>query len=366
VTELEVILPDTVRRADRPSGGNTYDRRVCDGLRSLGWTVREHPVPGSWPRPDAAAYASLDAVTDGVPEGSLVLVDGLVASCSADVLVPLADRVRLAVLVHMPLGLVDEPLPVVDSAPPGAGDLALVTAGERRVLSAADAVVTTSEWTRRRLLDRYRLDPSRVHVAAPGVDEATLAPGSASGGDLICVAAVTQGKGHDQLVAALAQVADLSWHCVCAGSFTLDPGHADLVLRERDRMALGSRIDFVGPLTQDDLDRRYAASDLLVLASRAETYGMVVTEALARGMPVIATSVGGVPEALGAGTDGIRPGILVPADDPLRLGAALRAWLTHAGLRERLRTSARARRETLTRWEHTSQRLADVLAALPG
>ena len=106
---------------------------------------------------------------------------------------------------------------------------------------------------------------------------------------------------------------------------------------------------FPGPRTGAELDRSYAAADLLVLASRAETYGMVVTEALARGLPVVAAEVGGVPEALGHGADGTRPGLLVPPDDPAALGAALRAWLGDAELRRRLRRAARERRASLAR-----------------
>ena len=87
---------------------------------------------------------------------------------------------------------------------------------------------------------------------------------------------------------------------------------------------------FAGPRTGAELDRAYAAADLLVLASHAETYGMVVTEALARGLPVLAADVGGVTEALGHGEDGTRPGLLVPPGDPAALGAALRRWLGDA------------------------------------
>jgi glycosyltransferase involved in cell wall biosynthesis len=100
----------------------------------------------------------------------------------------------------------------------------------------------------------------------------------------------------------------------------------------------------------------------MVLASRAETYGMVVTEALARGVPVVATEVGGVPEALGHGADGSRPGLLVPPDDPAALAAALRAWLDDAALRGRLRRAARERRESLRGWSTTTSVLAGVLA----
>src|SRR4029079_8748750 len=107
---------------------------------------------------------------------------------------------------------------------------------------------------------------------------------------------------------------------------------------------LGDRVLFRGPFTGDELDRSYAAADLLVLASRAETYGMVVTEALARGLPVVAADVGGLTEALGHGADGLRQGLLVPPVDSAALGAALRAWLGDADLRGRLRRAARERR----------------------
>jgi glycosyltransferase involved in cell wall biosynthesis len=105
---------------------------------------------------------------------------------------------------------------------------------------------------------------------------------------------------------------------------------------------------------------------LLVVPSHAETYGLVVTEALARSVPVIATEVGGVTEALGYGEDGTRPGLLVPPGDPAALAAALRAWLEHAELRDRLRRAARQRRATLRPWAGTAAAVADVLAGAQG
>jgi glycosyltransferase involved in cell wall biosynthesis len=112
----------------------------------------------------------------------------------------------------------------------------------------------------------------------------------------------------------------------------------------------------------DDLAHAYAAADVLVLASRAETYGMVVTEALARGLPVIVTEVGGLPEALGKTSDGHRPGLLVPPEDSVALAAALRDWLVDANLRHRLREAARERRSTLSGWDAPTDRIARVLA----
>ena len=68
VTEVHVIVPEGIDDPARPSGGNTYDRRVCDGLAALGWAVREHSVPGAWPRGDLAALAG---VVRRIPNGAL-------------------------------------------------------------------------------------------------------------------------------------------------------------------------------------------------------------------------------------------------------------------------------------------------------
>ena len=139
----------------------------------------------------------------------------------------------------------------------------------------------------------------------------------------------------------------------------------DLHRRLRDG-ALDDRVQFPGPRTGADLDGSYAAADLVVLASRAETYGMVVTEALARGLPVLAAEVGGLTEALGSGADGIRPGVLISPDDPEALAGALRAWLADTELRARWRRAARERRKSLRGWSTTASVVAGVLAEASG
>ena len=351
MTAVHFVVPDGIDDPARPSGGNAYDRHLCRGLTSIGWSVHEHAVPGFWPRPDAASFAALDGVVRRIPDDAVVLLDGLVASTAPEVLVPQARRLRLVVLVHMPLGHRPQDDVAVDAR-----------MRERAVLSAAAAVVTTSAWTRRRLLELYPLPADRVHVAEPAVDAADLATGTAAGGALLCVAAVTSDKGHDVLLDALATMPDLSWHCVCVGSLERDPAFVEALRRRSLDGGLGDRVSFPGPRTGADLDRSYAAADLVVLASRAEAYGMVVIEALARGLPVVAADVGGVTEALGHGADGIRPGLLVPPEDAAAFGAALRAWLGDAELRGRLRRAARERRESLSGWSTTTSVIAGVLA----
>ncbi|MDF1605231.1 glycosyltransferase family 4 protein [Nocardioides sp. YIM 152315] len=294
-----VVRPPEIDDPARPSGGNVYDRRVIAGLGAT-----EHTC------------------TATVPDGATTVVDGLL---SGPDLLTEARRLRLVVLVHTPRW----------------------EAWEGPVLRAAAAVITTSRWTRDRLVARY--DLARAFVAEPGVDPAPLAPGSADGSALLSVGAVTPAKGYDVLVAALDRLDDLAWTCRGVGSTSVEPGFAT---------GLGGAVRLTGPMTAAELDAAYAEADLLVLASRAETYGMVVTEALARGLPVVASDVGGVREALGHG------GVLVPPGDAGALAEALRRWLTDARHRAALRAAARSRRGTLAGWERTVALVGDALEAV--
>jgi glycosyltransferase involved in cell wall biosynthesis len=93
---------------------------------------------------------------------------------------------------------------------------------------------------------------------------------------------------------------------------------------------------------------------------------MVITEALARGLPVIAADVGGVREALGRTATGTPAGVLVPPADPSTLAGALGTWLSDEAARTSLRERAREGRETLTGWTETTARIDAVLAAIAG
>ena len=339
MSTVHVAVPEGVDDPARPSGGNVYDRRVCDGLAAAGWDVRELRVPGAWPTPGAVARTALARLVTGVPDGGLLVVDGLVASGADDVLVPAARRLRLVVLVHMPQE----------------------GTAEAAVLGAAHAVLTPSDWTRRRLAERYRLRPERLFVAHPGVDPAEPGTGTHGGTRLLCVGAIAPHKGQDVLLTALSDLADRPWTCTLVGSLDVDPAFAAQVRRR----AAGLAVRFAGPHAGAALRRDYRAADVLVVPSRGETYGMVVAEALSAAVPVIAGDVGGVPEALGR-TDRGLPGLLVPAGDAGALGAAIGAWLADGELRRRLRSAAAARRATLEPWTVTVASVAAALHAAAG
>ena len=347
---VHLIAPEDFDDLARPSGGNHYDRRLASGLADLGWQVRPHRIPGRWPWPDAIELDRLNRILAAIPGGSLVLVDGLIGSTVPDVVVPAARRLRLAMLVHMPLG----------GAPLG-HEVDDADALEATALAAVAAVVTVSAWSRDTLLTRYPLAPEEVHIAQPGADPAVLAPPTPAGDRLVCVAAVTRHKGHDTLVDALDRIAHLRWRCTCVGPLDREPEFVADLRRRLGASPINDRVTLAGQRIGPQLAETYAATDLAIVASRVESYGMVVTEALSRGIPVLASSVGGVPEAVGTLPDGRRPGLLVQPDEPAALAAALSDWLSDSQLRCDLRRAARERRAALPGWESTARRVDAVL-----
>ena len=312
---VHVVLPSDADDPAAPSGGNVYGRHLCAGLPEVGRAVTELLVDGDWPDADAAARDRLAAALASVADGGDVLVDGLVACGAPDVIVPECARLRVVVIVHLPLG---------DELGLDAETAASRRERERAVLHAATAVVVTSPWAASRVTGLHDLPSARVHVAAPGVDPAPLAPVRADGSSLLALGAHTPTKGHDVFVAALGSVADLSWWAQISGP-ERDPGHAIVVRELVEEHGLGDRVALTGAVVGDELDAVWEETDLLVLPSRTETYGMVVTEALARGIPVLATATGGVPETLGEAPGGGVPGLLVPPDDVGRAGGGVAA-----------------------------------------
>ncbi|MFD9698427.1 glycosyltransferase family 4 protein [Lentzea sp. NPDC059081] len=321
---MRFVLPADVADPAGPSGGNVYDLRVSAGMDRL-------LVAGDWPRPHNTA--ALEQTLAGIPDGEVVLLDGLVCCGVPEVVVPHARRLRLAVLVHLPLA---------DETGLDPATAAFLDERERQVLRAASAVIATSPTAAADLRVRHGL--ANVHVVVPGTDPAPVATGTDGVHNLLCVASITPRKGHDVLVRAL-QGIDADWRLTCVGP------HGPFLAQ----LPPDDRVSYPGPLAGEALTSAYATADLFVLASRAETWGMVVTEALAHGLPVIASAV---PDALGDG------GTLVPIGDESAFAAALTCWFHDQKYRDGLRVRARVRRAALSTWDESTEDLRRVLATL--
>lgn len=330
------VVPEAIDDAERVSGGNMYDQRIREGLRADGWDVRMIRVAEQEQRQTADALSQL-------PDGALLLVDGLLATHHADALAAEGARLRLVVLVHMI---------AVD-----------LTDSERRVYGLARRIIATSDWTRGRLIGQDVADPARIVVAHPGTDPAAATAASVSGDRLLCVGTVAPHKGQDLLVRALADCSDVhGWTCTIVGSLR---GAPDFVTTLRAAIAsagLADRIAFTGVLTGRPLEDAYGGADLVIMLSRSESYGMVVAEALARGIPVLTSGVGGIPEAIAENA----AAMFVPLDDPWALDLVLQQWWASPTLRQERKAAALRARDAARPWSTTTAIVASTLAETGG
>ena len=348
---LHFVVPG---RLDQRTGGYLYDARIVSELRAAGVDVRVHEVPGRFPLPDAATLAALDRILSGIPEGARVMADGLALGASPEVAATHGRRLELVALVHHPLadetGLDDE----------ARNDL---RDRERRVLAAAAGTIVTSPTTAERL-GAFDVPADRVRVVEPGTDRAVPSPGPGLNAPprLLCVGTVTPRKGQDLLVRALASLADRAWDCVCVGSLERAPAFAHDVVRTAAEAGLETRIRFTGEVEPDELDAAWRAASVFVLPSWYEGYGMALAEAVARGLPVISTTGGAIPETVPAGA-----GRLVEPGDVDGLAAAIDAVITDPQLRDEMAAAARAAALQLPDWGLQARRFrlaVDELATI--
>jgi glycosyltransferase involved in cell wall biosynthesis len=333
-------------RIETRTGGYLYDRRMIEGLRRVGWRVDVREIDESFPFPTPAALDHASRVMAHIPDGSTVVVDSLALGGMPGIVDREAARLRLIALMHLPLA--------ADATFDRQTALGF-EAAERRALAATARVIITGE-AARPMLERYALADDRVVVVEPGTDAVPLARGSQGRVvQLLCVAAVTSGKGYEELLAALARVSDRDWQLTCAGSLTRDER---TVARVRAAAAqFGSRVHLAGELDGPALAAAFDRADLFVLATRQETFGMAVAEALAHGLPVVSTRTGAIPDLVGSDA-----GIVVPVGDRDALGDAISRVLCDDAYRACLAAGARRVRDRLPTWDDASARLAEMLS----
>ena len=341
---------------DDPTGGNVYNRALVAELRALGVNVQLHRLAGPWPEGDASSHMKLARALRAEPA---CLVDGIVGCGSPEVVAAAVDSGHsVTVVVHLPIS--DE----VGLEPTQRQRYAAL---EAKTVHSASGVLCSSRWSAAELSRRY--GRSDVGVATPGVTPAPVARGSQDSGPprILSVASLTPTKDQLTLVHALAQLTDLPWTADLIGSDQANPGYAARLRDEIAAAGLGDRISVPGTLGGSVLDQKWDAADLLVLPSRIETYGLVVVEALARGIPAVVSAGTGAIEALQEGAtkhSTATPGTSVPAGDSAGLAAVLRRWLTEPMLRRAWRQAALARRDTLPGWQQTAQAVLAYLYRL--
>jgi glycosyltransferase involved in cell wall biosynthesis len=395
------------------TGGYIYNAQILAGLADLGWRTRVHSLDDSFPRPAPSALRDARAAIASLQGDGVVVIDGLALAGLERVLDTEAKRLPVVALIHHPLALetgldpaearlletaeraalalvprvictshwtartlatYGVPIERVRVVEPGVDRRTARAAVDRPASRTARAAVESA--SRETPEDRPRGSVAHIPVrsrsrealstSTRAVRRDQRSTGGAAARDtgrssardvrLLCVATVTPRKGHAVLLEALGELRDRRWHLTCAGSVTRDPATFAALEHQVERLALRARVSFLGDLDSDALEREYERADLFVLASHLEGYGMALAEAVARGIPVVSTTAGAIPETVPAAA-----GVLVPPGDSRSLAKALAGLLDHDDARARLAANACAAAATLQTWRTAAERFAAAL-----
>lgn len=329
-----------------PTGGYAYARRVLELMPEHGIAVRHLGLPGGYPHPSPEELAETARLVAGTAPDAMLLIDSLALGAMPEDLVAGFGR-RIVALVHHPLahetGLTPE-------------RRAELLASEARALAHARRVVAASPLTARLLVAEFGVPAERITVAEPGTDPAPRSRGTGAPVQLLAVGAVSPRKGYDVLVQALAGLAGLDWRLTIAGAADRDPASVAALRRAVAESGVAERIRLAGEVDDATLEELYDAADVFVSASLFEGYGMVLAEAMARGLPLVASTGG----AAGDTVDDAAA-LKVPPGDAKRLAHALRRVVGDPVLRRRLADGSWAAGQRLPTWSDTVARIARSL-----
>ena len=330
-----------------PTGGYGYDRQVLKHAAAAGLELIHCPIPGGYPCPDPAALAGTAQAIAALPAGCPLLIDGLAYGAMPAAMIRAFDR-PVVELCHHPLAV-----------EPGleAATAARLHASERTAMALARAVIVTGQDTARMVARDFAVAADKITVALPGTERARRARGSDSATPrIIAVGSVIPRKAYDVLVKAMASLTDLDWTLRIIGATAHAPDTVAEVETLIQALQLQNRIHLTGPMTAAQLDAAYDGADLFVMSSLYEGYGMVIAEAMARGLPIVATTGGAAADTLPP-----QAGLKVPPGENQPLAKAIRDMLTSPSLRSFFSDEAWRAGQALPSWEDTARTIARVI-----
>lgn len=340
-----------------PTGGYAYDRRIIAGLKSLGWEIQLISLGEGYPFPAPAQAEQAKVQLQRFPPGVPMVIDGLALGALPEVVACVAEHHPLVALIHHPLafefGLSE-------------GQAALLKQSETEALRHVSKVIANSPATARDLHRYYGVPMDRIDVVLPGTDRSAhqrersqITYGNRDAMRLLSVGTIIPRKGFHDLLAALAPLADLPWTLSIAGDTTRNVRAFEQLIGDIARFGFDERVQVLGTVSDSELDILYGQADAFVLASLFEGYGMVYAEAMAYGLPIIATTGGAIPDTVPPDA-----GVLVMPGDISALTLAIKTVIEDAPYRARLSSGALRAAAQQPTWDQAAQQFAAALGSI--
>lgn len=344
MTEAVFAIPGD---KDQRTGGFIYEATVLRVLNEIGCKTEHLQLPDSFPDPTSHDMATTLTALGNVPKDIPIILDGLVfGAIDPEGLARI--KAPIIAMIHHPLGL---------ETGLSAERAEFLIKNESAALRHATHIIVPSPETARVLIEKFQANPDLLTIAAPGFDRPIVEKRQVDPPLILSVGLLARRKGHDTLLSALATIKDLNWQAAIVGK-AHDQDTADQLYAQAKALGLDTRVTFTGELDQKALNDLFNATTLFALATRYEGYGMVLSEAMMFGLPVVSCQVGAVGETVGDA------GILVPPDDPDAFGAKLRHLLEDSDARMRQIVLSESKSRSLPTWRDTATVFVDVIRSL--
>ena len=339
------IIPGDI---NLPTGGYRYDREIISAWQLSGINVELISIQGDYPFPNPEELKLALETVRKLPHANVAVVDGLLGGSAPEFIQKLSEKMPVAALIHHPLclenGLNEKTANSLEDS-------------EKQGLKFTSRIITTSPTTRKTVAELFKLHENQIHTVLPGVERGTQSTGSQSAClNLLCVGSVIERKGHKHLLLALEMIKHLDWQLDCIGSTAFDETLFSELQALCKQNELDAKVRFHGDVSEDVLNSFYKRADLFVLPSLFEGYGMAYAEAIVRGIPVIGTTAGAIPETVPSTC-----GVLVEPSNVNALAKALESLICDDVLRTQYRNGTLAAEPDFPTWQSSAKQFAEIL-----
>lgn len=339
------IIPGDI---NLPTGGYRYDKQILEAWEEGNKDVTLVAIKGEYPLPSQTDIThALDEI-EHLSDADVAVVDGLMGGAAPQFLQALAQKMTVVALIHHPLCLengLDEKQ---------ASKLEVL---ERQGLEHVSQIITSSPTTSKTVCELFGYNPNKIHAVLPGVERGEISKGSGTDRiNLLCVGSIIERKGHKDLLEALADLKQLNWQLDCIGSTDFNP---ELYVELEDMIktkGLADKVTFHGEVSENKIIEAYSKADVFVLPSLYEGYGMAYAEAIVRGIPVIGTTAGAIPQTVPQTC-----GILVEPNNPQALSTALKRMIGDSDLRLQYQKSTLIAEPTFPTWQGSADKFYQIL-----
>lgn len=326
---------------------STYAHKIIMGLQRKGFTVKTYLLPEDFPFPSDESIQRYIQMVQSVPESEPVVFDAEAIASTPYVLKDISQHNPVISIVHVPLCFDPQY---------SAYQRTMITSLEKESYSHVSSFVATSEFAVQQL-QNIGIENEKIKLIIPGISNTHHKENYPQAPyHLLSVANLSRNRDHSILVRAFSSLKDKKWILDCYGNFSSDISYRTNLEEMITRYGLNEKIRLHEVVSENELNEVYANADLFVHPADFESYGISLIEALSHGIPVVASTGGGIRNIVP-----VNMGYFYKPGDVYGLGNIIEELLVNPHIYQKICTSASGYHKTAQSWEQSVNEFEELL-----